>query len=629
MASTKARVGEPSKGSLHYAASNGDAKEVIRLLSLDPGLVDEQDYDKRTALHVAAANGHVNVLEALCAREADLHKLDRWNRSALADAMAGNHTEAVNFLRQRLGAGSPEKDGAPMLLKQVSFKHVDPATPLGKLLAASSEGDVTTIRDLLSQRRVDVNECDDDRRTAAHIAASEGNLTVLKVLASFNADMNIKDRMGNRPLDDAMRGKFNDCSSFLITRGGIRSSGNNQAVAGSGSPPLPPTISVRQMSKDALAELHNRGVREFWSWDQSDFVLDKEPFAQGAGGQVYKCRFKNMVCVAKTLGKLQSRQNLVDLSNEIVLMSSIRHPNIVTFFGACFQLEEPIMLLEFCAGGNLESRILRAYTQDTSRRIKLTESQRLKYAHQMALAMTFLHDFHIPIIHRDLKPGNVLLTATDDIKITDFGLAKFIPLQLDKTSSEPFTLTGETGSYRFMAPEVYEHRPYDGSVDMYSYAMIVYWLFTGVRPFVDCRDGQEAVKLACNKVRPDTTLLGDRQIVELCEQGWAHDPQMRPCFSTVADKLEDCIVHGLTKVRRPSFAAKTIKSLTGGKSVHGKAKSAASGSESEGRNGSETQEESKQDSETSQRPSTKPASPMVGPSVAPKRKSIFISLFST
>ena len=93
--------------------------------------------------------------------------------------------------------------------------------------------------------------------------------------------------------------------------------------------------------------------------------------------------------------------------------------------------------------------------------------------------MRYLHEREPPILHRDLKPANLLLDASNTLRITDFGLATVkkahvverqrrksresrnssesadaaTPLA-DSSASELMDLTGETGSYRFMAPEV-------------------------------------------------------------------------------------------------------------------------------------------------------------------------------
>jgi len=71
-----------------------------------------------------------------------------------------------------------------------------------------------------------------------------------------------------------------------------------------------------------------------------------------------------------------------------------------------------------------------------------------------------MHYMHLGnFIHRDLKSGNLLLSKSGTVKVTDFGLSRF----LDKTGD----MTAETGTYRWMAPEVIRHEPYTKAVDVY------------------------------------------------------------------------------------------------------------------------------------------------------------------
>ena len=83
----------------------------------------------------------------------------------------------------------------------------------------------------------------------------------------------------------------------------------------------------------------------------------------------------------------------------------------------------------------------------------------LRYTMQFAQGMNFLHTCKPPVIHRDLKPANLLIDYSDVLKVADFGLAKVRPMKDSITVKgkdsmyEPFMMTGETGSYRYMAPE--------------------------------------------------------------------------------------------------------------------------------------------------------------------------------
>lgn len=73
----------------------------------------------------------------------------------------------------------------------------------------------------------------------------------------------------------------------------------------------------------------------------------------------------------------------------------------------------------------------------------------LRFISELALGMNFLHNCNPPVIHRDLKPSNILLDQHENIKITDFGLAKYQTAKNIKFHDH-FRDEVETGSYRYM-----------------------------------------------------------------------------------------------------------------------------------------------------------------------------------
>ena len=80
------------------------------------------------------------------------------------------------------------------------------------------------------------------------------------------------------------------------------------------------------------------------------------------------------------------------------------------------------------------------------------------------------------IIHRDIKPQNIFISEAGEYKLGDFGIAK---------TTERTTTGTKTGTYRFMAPEVYNSRPYGAAVDIYSLGLVLYWLLNERRtPFL-------------------------------------------------------------------------------------------------------------------------------------------------
>ena len=80
------------------------------------------------------------------------------------------------------------------------------------------------------------------------------------------------------------------------------------------------------------------------------------------------------------------------------------------------------------------------------------------------------------ILHRDIKPQNVFVSQNGDYKLGDFGVAKVS----DKTSGGT-----KIGTYDYMAPEIYNNRPYGSSSDLYSLGMVLYWMMNERRgPFL-------------------------------------------------------------------------------------------------------------------------------------------------
>ena len=105
------------------------------------------------------------------------------------------------------------------------------------------------------------------------------------------------------------------------------------------------------------------------------------------------------------------------------------------------------------------------------------------WAIELAQALAFLHQCKPPIIHRDLKPENILLADNGSIKLADFGLSKIC----QSKGSGQYQMTGETGTLQYMAPEVMRCEHYDSSVDLYSFALVLWFLIHGETPLNDTR----------------------------------------------------------------------------------------------------------------------------------------------
>lgn len=89
-----------------------------------------------------------------------------------------------------------------------------------------------------------------------------------------------------------------------------------------------------------------------------------------------------------------------------------------------------------------------------------------------------------------------------------------------------------------MAPEVFRHEDYNEKVDVYSYAMIVYWIYTGVRPLTTIEPITAARMVAEDLKRPNMNGVKIPEVKKLLEDCWQDDPDARPSFEEIVQRLE-------------------------------------------------------------------------------------------
>ena len=156
----------------------------------------------------------------------------------------------------------------------------------------------------------------------------------------------------------------------------------------------------------------------------------------------------------------------------------------------------------------------------------------------MARGMAYLHGGPNVVIHRDLKPRNLIIDENNELKVGDFGLSKLLK---QKNLHDVYKLTGETGSYRYMAPEVFEHHSYNTKVDVFSFAMILYEMFEGVAPFADDNAYDAAFMVAKENKRPEFGAKihypdGVRELITKC---WSEFAVKRPTFEDIVQELAE------------------------------------------------------------------------------------------
>jgi len=213
-----------------------------------------------------------------------------------------------------------------------------------------------------------------------------------------------------------------------------------------------------------------------------------------------------------------------DFFQEVNALRRISHPNIVTYIGSIIEGRDLCLVTELAENGTLLN-FLTAHGAPSTR-------EAAKWALGIAKAFEYLHD-GLYMMHRDLKASNVLLDGALEPKICDFGLARVVPK--DKTA-----MTAETGTYRWMAPEVIVHAHYTFSADVYSFAILLWELVTGGKvPYSELNPLQAAVSVAQHGVRPDIPSKCDLFFREMIEKCWGTSPTSRPSFKILVSMIEN------------------------------------------------------------------------------------------
>ena len=110
-----------------------------------------------------------------------------------------------------------------------------------------------------------------------------------------------------------------------------------------------------------------------------------------------------------------------NIFNEVKLLQAFKHINIVSYRESIIEGQELNIIMEFCAGGDLNQLIVEQKESHGGK--KLEEQQIIDWATQIALAIFYMHDKRI--LHRDLKTPNIFIT-NERVKLGDFGISKVL-----------------------------------------------------------------------------------------------------------------------------------------------------------------------------------------------------------
>lgn len=255
-----------------------------------------------------------------------------------------------------------------------------------------------------------------------------------------------------------------------------------------------------------------------------DFRLLKfeNKVASGSYGDLYRGAYCSQEVAIKVLKPERVNVDMQrEFAQEVYIMRKVRHKNVVQFIGACTRSPSLCIVTEFMSGGSVYD-----FLHKQKGVFKLPAL--LRVAIDVSKGMNYLHQNNI--IHRDLKAANLLMDENEVVKVADFGVAR--------VKAQTGVMTAETGTYRWMAPEVIEHKPYDHKADVFSFAIVLWELLTGKLPYEYLTPLQAAVGVVQKGLRPTIPKHTHPKLAELLEKCWQQDPAQRPDFSEILPILQ-------------------------------------------------------------------------------------------
>lgn len=232
---------------------------------------------------------------------------------------------------------------------------------------------------------------------------------------------------------------------------------------------------------------------------------------------------------------------------EVELLSSLRHPNVLLYMGACVKSSSPLCIVsELVTGGSLHDAI------HGRKRLKFTPLMKMRISLDVARGLLYLHSLKPVLLHRDLKSSNVLVdTGTPaDVAVEgsspsrvravlcDFGLSRQdVAGTHQSASGEPTALVG---TLLTMAPEIVRSERYTSAADVFSFGMVLWELWTGQLPYRGLMPAQLMFEVAIKGTRPN---LGPSSgvppsvatVIRMCWQG---EQTQRPSFLEIVRQLQ-------------------------------------------------------------------------------------------
>ncbi|XP_042034601.1 LEAF RUST 10 DISEASE-RESISTANCE LOCUS RECEPTOR-LIKE PROTEIN KINASE-like 1.1 isoform X2 [Salvia splendens] len=223
--------------------------------------------------------------------------------------------------------------------------------------------------------------------------------------------------------------------------------------------------------------------------------------------------------------------------NEIKILTSLRHPNLVSLYGCTSRRSRELLLVyEYIPNGTVADHL----HGQRATSAPLTWPMRMTIARETATALAYLHKSDI--IHRDVKTNNILLDANFSVKVADFGLSRLFPNDVTHISTAP------QGTPGYVDPEYHQCYQLTDKSDVYSFGVVLIELISSM-PAVDISRHKHEINLANLAVSKIQKCAFDELIDPAT--GYNSDAEVTRMTTTVAELAFRCLQ--LDKDMRPTM----------------------------------------------------------------------------
>ncbi|XP_043928728.1 cytoplasmic tyrosine-protein kinase BMX [Protopterus annectens] len=258
-----------------------------------------------------------------------------------------------------------------------------------------------------------------------------------------------------------------------------------------------------------------------WELKREDIVLVKE-LGSGQFGVVQLGKWKKKYDVAIKMIK-EGCMSEDEFLEEAKVMMKIKHPRLVQLYGVCTNKYPIYIVTEFMANGCLLDYMKKCGKE-------LQPFHLLHMCQDICEAMDFLESKQF--IHRDLAARNCLVDSDLTVKVSDFGMARYV-LDDQYTSS-----AGTKFPVKWSAPEIFHYSKFSSKSDVWAYGILMWEIFTlGKQPY-DLLDNTQVVQKVTQGYRLYRPQHATDEVYQIMYSCWAEVPENRPTFHDLLQKIK-------------------------------------------------------------------------------------------